>query len=164
MKFLLLLLTLVASEVCAQTTQLVASRPLCASQLDTLAQRHRYTWLVIWAPGCGPWEQLADSYQKFITQHAERDIQLVLVAVQYAPHNTSTILTRLRFTSPTYFVDSIRYAKSGSQGFQRELNKTIKGRKYRHANHYIYERGKGVIYTSDVPEADFVRLKTVFRI
>ena len=164
MKILLLLLTLLALQAPAQNLKVAASQPLRASQMDTLVQRHHYTWLVLWAPGCGPWEQLAGSFQQFIEQHPDKDIQLMLVAVQNAPRNTAEVLTRLNFKPLTYYVDSARYAKTGSRGFRKDLNQSIMGKKYRNANHYVWERGRGIIYTSDVPAADFTRLKTVFKL
>lgn len=129
------------------------------SDVQTLTQASKYTWVVIWAPWCTGTKEIAQEYLKYEEALSSKGIRLVLVAVGYGPDGISKVLTELNYEKPTYVIAKIPDTDN-VKAFRKALNSKFK---YRHANHYIFEQGKGLIYTASIDRLPLQTLESLIQ-
>jgi thiol-disulfide isomerase/thioredoxin len=128
---------------------------LSAANLKQLAKVNKYTWVVIWAPWCAGTTDFAKKYLEYEEELKDKDLRLVFVAVAYGPEGIRKGLAELNYQKPAYVIPYVPGA-DGVKIFRKELNSSFR---YRNANHYIFDRDKGLIYTGSIDIMPFEKLK-----
>jgi thiol-disulfide isomerase/thioredoxin len=130
---------------------------LYAKDVAPLTKSSKYTWLVIWAPWCTGMKEIAENYIRYEKSLADKDVTLVFVAVAYGPDGIRKVLSELHYQKPAYVIPYMP-GKDGTKIFRTTLNGKFK---YRNANHYIFEKDKGLIYTGAIDSMSFKTLQAI---
>ena len=128
-----------------------------ANDIKALSKTSKYTWVVIWAPWCAGTKEIAQEYINYEKALADKDIRLVFVAIAYGPDGIRKVLDELKYEKPAYVIGYLP-EKDNGKAFRRGLNKKFK---YRHANHYIFNKDKGLVYTASVDQLPFQKLQAL---
>ncbi|MFC5269757.1 TlpA family protein disulfide reductase [Adhaeribacter terreus] len=126
-----------------------------AEDINALSHTSNYTWVVLWAPWCAGTKEIAQEYIKYEKALADKGIRLVFVSVGYGPEGIKKVLNELHYEKPTYVISYLP-DKDNNKVFRKSLNDKFK---YRHANHYLFEKDKGLIYTASVDKFPFHKLQ-----
>lgn len=135
---------------------------LRVQDIKQLAKTSRYTWIVLWAPWC-PGEatkEFARDYINYEKALAGKDVRLVFVAVAYGPDAIRRVLHELNYQNYSYVIPNVPN-QDGTRIFRAGLNNKFK---YRNANHYIFEKDKGLIYTGNDEVLPFQKLQTIINL
>lgn len=122
---------------------------ITAEEVKILANQFNYTWVVVWAPWCpGPeTEKFSSDYLQYEKQLKEKGVKLIFVAVGYGPEGIKSMAQKLNYSNLT-FVIADQPGGDNLKAFHSSLNSKWA---YRNANHYIFKKDKGLIYTEKAP-------------
>ena len=132
---------------------------ITSEQVKDLAERFQYTWVVIWAPWCpGPETgELAKKYLEYEKSLKGKGVKLIFVAIGYGPEGIRKMARQLNYHKIT-FVITDHPGVDNLKEFHKKLNNK---RAYRNSIHYIFQKGKGLIYTGKEPEMKKDKLEAV---
>lgn len=129
---------------------------LTAADVHNLSRQHAYTWVVVWAPWCGPWQQLVAEFKQQQQQLASRDINLVLVDIMYSPQTALGQNKTLRGERPGYVVNWRHYGDDADVKFRQELTGGARAsKKMRYANHFIFNQQQRLVLKRAEAEMPF---------
>ena len=135
-----------------------------AADLRAISQGHAFTWVVLWAPWCEPTPAYVRELEQYQQQLRARDVQLVLVDIQYS--NTSALGKRLalRGGRPGYVLDWRRYGRLAPLRLRQELIGTKRLSKHgEHAIHFVLNNQQKLLAWSDSLTIPFAELEAATR-